>query len=300
MGEFFLEQIEQLRAAKRTGYAQSHYHVYNSLMRFNGHLDIYFSDIDIPWLKKYEEWQRGNGDAENSIGIRFRTLRVVYNHAIEENIVKACERAGRERSEITLVAVSKTKPVSMLSEIYECGVRDFGENKVQEICEKRDLLPSDIRWHMIGHLQRNKVKYIVNDTTLIHSVDSYRLAEEINVQAKKINRIIPILIEINIADESSKFGIAKEEALQLAEEISHLDGIQIRGLMTIAPYVENPEENRPYFKKIRELAVDIAKENIDNVSMDILSMGMTGDYAVAIEEGATIVRVGTGIFGSRN
>ncbi len=219
---------------------------------------------------------------------------------VEENIVKACERAGRERSEITLVAVSKTKPVSMLSEIYECGVRDFGENKVQEICEKRDLLPSDIRWHMIGHLQRNKVKYIVNDTTLIHSVDSYRLAEEINVQAKKINRIIPILIEINIADESSKFGIAKEEALQLAEEISHLDGIQIRGLMTIAPYVENPEENRPYFKKIRELAVDIAKENIDNVSMDILSMGMTGDYAVAIEEGATIVRVGTGIFGSRN
>ena len=219
---------------------------------------------------------------------------------VEENIVKACERARRERSEITLVAVSKTKPVSMLSEIYECGVRDFGENKVQEICEKRDLLPSDIRWHMIGHLQRNKVKYIVNDTTLIHSVDSYRLAEEINVQAKKINRIIPILIEINIADESSKFGIAKEEALQLAEEISHLDGIQIRGLMTIAPYVENPEENRPYFKKIRELAVDIAKENIDNVSMDILSMGMTGDYAVAIEEGATIVRVGTGIFGSRN
>ena len=219
---------------------------------------------------------------------------------VEENIVKACERAGRERSEITLVAVSKTKPVSMLSEIYECGVRDFGENKVQEICEKRDLLPSDIRWHMIGHLQRNKVKYIINDTTLIHSVDSYRLAEEINVQAKKINRIIPILIEINIADESSKFGIAKEEALQLAEEISHLDGIQIRGLMTSAPYVENPEENRPYFKKIRELAVDIAKENIDNVSMDILSMGMTGDYAVAIEEGATIVRVGTGIFGSRN
>jgi len=219
---------------------------------------------------------------------------------VEENIVKACERAGRERSEITLVAVSKTKPVSMLSEIYECGVRDFGENKVQEICEKRDLLPSDIRWHMIGHLQRNKVKYIINDTTLIHSVDSYRLAEEINVQAKKINRIIPILIEINIADESSKFGIAKEEALQLAEEISHLDGIQIRGLMTIAPYVENPEENRPYFKKIRELAVDIAKENIDNVSMDILSMGMTGDYAVAIEEGATIVRVGTGIFGLRN
>ena len=218
---------------------------------------------------------------------------------VEENIRKACERAGRKREEVTLIAVSKTKPVSMLSEIYDCGVRDFGENKVQEICEKRDLLPSDIRWHMIGHLQRNKVKYIIKDTALIHSVDSYRLAEEINIQAKKIRRIVPILIEVNIAEESSKFGIAATEALQLTEEISKLDNLRIQGLMTIAPYTEDPEENRLYFKKIRELSVDINNENIDNVSMNVLSMGMTGDYMTAIEEGATIVRVGTGIFGAR-
>lgn len=219
---------------------------------------------------------------------------------VEENIQNACLRAGRKREEVTLIAVSKTKPVSMLSEIYNCGIRDFGENKVQEICEKRDLLPSDIRWHMIGHLQRNKVKYIIKDTALIHSVDSYRLAEEINIQAKKIRRIVPILIEVNIAEESSKFGISAPEALQLTEEIAQLDNLRIQGLMTIAPYTENPEENRPYFRKIRELSVDIDKENIDNVSMDVLSMGMTGDYMAAIEEGATIVRVGTGIFGARN
>lgn len=219
---------------------------------------------------------------------------------VEENIEKACQRAGRKREEVTLIAVSKTKPVTMLSEIYNCGVRDFGENKVQEICEKRDLLPSDIRWHMIGHLQRNKVKYIIKDTALIHSVDSYRLAEEINIQAKKIRRIVPILIEVNIAEESSKFGIASNETLQLTEEIARLDNLRIQGLMTIAPYTENPEENRSYFEKIRELSVDIKRENIDNVSMDILSMGMTGDYMTAIEEGATIVRVGTGIFGARN
>lgn len=219
---------------------------------------------------------------------------------IEENIQTACLRAGRKREEVTLIAVSKTKPVSMLSEIYNCGVRDFGENKVQEICEKRDLLPSDIRWHMIGHLQRNKVKYIIKDTALIHSVDSYRLAEEINIQAKKIRRIVPILIEVNIAEESSKFGISAQEALQLTEEIAQLDNLRIQGLMTVAPYTENPEDNRPYFKKIRDLSVDIDRENIDNVSMDVLSMGMTGDYMIAIEEGATIVRVGTGIFGARN
>lgn len=218
---------------------------------------------------------------------------------VEENILTACKKAGRKREEVTLIAVSKTKPVSMLSEIYDYGIRDFGENKVQEICEKRENLPSDIRWHMIGHLQRNKVKYIIRDTALIHSVDTFRLAEEINIQAKKIKRIVPILIEVNIAQESSKFGIAAEDTLLLAEEISKLDSVKIQGLMTIAPYTENPEENRPYFRQLRNLSVDIAKEKIDNVSMNTLSMGMTGDYMTAIEEGATIVRVGTGIFGAR-
>ncbi|RGX91927.1 YggS family pyridoxal phosphate-dependent enzyme [Roseburia sp. OF03-24] len=219
---------------------------------------------------------------------------------VEKNIEQACKNAGRNRNEVTLIAVSKTKPVEMLQEIYDENIRDFGENKVQELCSKMEQLPSDIRWHMIGHLQRNKVKYIVGKVELIHSVDTYRLAEEINIQAKKQNVIVPILVEVNIAHEESKFGISAEDAILLVEEISRLENIRIKGLMTIAPYVENPEDNRLYFRKIKQLSVDITNKNIDNVSMEILSMGMTGDYMVAIEEGATMVRVGTGIFGERN
>ena len=219
---------------------------------------------------------------------------------VEKKVTEACKRAGRAREEVTLIAVSKTKPVEMLQEIYDENIRDFGENKVQELCSKMEQLPSDIRWHMIGHLQRNKVKYIVGKVELIHSVDTYRLAEEINIQAKKQNVIVPILVEVNIAHEESKFGISAEDAILLVEEISKLENIRIKGLMTIAPYVENPEDNRLYFRKIKQLSVDITNKNIDNVFMEILSMGMTGDYMVAIEEGATMVRVGTGIFGERN
>ena len=219
---------------------------------------------------------------------------------VEKNIEQACKNAGRSRDEVTLIAVSKTKPVEMLQEIYDENIRDFGENKVQELCSKMEQLPSDIRWHMIGHLQRNKVKYIVGKVELIHSVDTYRLAEEINIQAKKQNVIVPILVEVNIAHEESKFGISAEDAILLVEEISKLENVRIRGLMTIAPFVENPEDNRLYFRKIKQLSVDITNKNIDNVFMEILSMGMTGDYMVAIEEGATMVRVGTGIFGERN
>ncbi len=219
---------------------------------------------------------------------------------VEKNIEQACKNAGRSRDEVTLIAVSKTKPVEMLQEIYDENIRDFGENKVQELCSKMEQLPSDIRWHMIGHLQRNKVKYIVGKVELIHSVDTYRLAEEINIQAKKQNVIVPILVEVNIAHEESKFGISAEDAILLVEEISKLENIRIKGLMTIAPYFENPEDNRLYFRKIKQLSVDITNKNIDNVFMEILSMGMTGDYMVAIEEGATMVRVGTGIFGERN
>lgn len=219
---------------------------------------------------------------------------------VEKNIEQACKNAGRSRDEVTLIAVSKTKPVEMLQEIYDENIRDFSENKVQELCSKMEQLPSDIRWHMIGHLQRNKVKYIVGKVELIHSVDTYRLAEEINIQAKKQNVIVPILVEVNIAHEESKFGISAEDAILLVEEISKLENIRIKGLMTIAPYVENPEDNRLYFRKIKQLSVDITNKNIDNVFMEILSMGMTGDYMVAIEEGATMVRVGTGIFGERN
>ena len=219
---------------------------------------------------------------------------------VEDNVDAACRKAGRSSDEVTLIAVSKTKPVEMLSTIYNQGIRDFGENKVQEMCDKMEQLPSDIRWHMIGHLQTNKVKYIVGHTTLIHSVDSLHLAKEIEKQAEKKDVTVDILVEINIAEEESKFGIHKEETYELVRQIAALPHVHICGLMTIAPYVENPEDNRMYFRGIRQLSVDIAEQNIDNVDMDVLSMGMTGDYMVAIEEGATMVRVGTGIFGERN
>ena len=220
--------------------------------------------------------------------------------SVEKTIQAACDKSRRTRSDVTLIAVSKTKPVEMLQEIYDAGVRDFGENKVQEICEKYDKLPNDIRWHMIGHLQRNKVKYIIDKVCMIHSVDSYRLAEEINIQAKKHQLVMPVLLEINIAKEQTKFGVTKEDAILLAEEMAHLTNLKVEGLMAVAPYVENAEDNRKYFQEIRQLAVDIQHKNIDNIDMHVLSIGMTGDYAVAIEEGASMVRVGTGIFGSRN
>ena len=219
---------------------------------------------------------------------------------VKENILKSCLSVNRDVDDVTLIAVSKTKPVSMLQEAYDCGVRDFGENKVQEIMDKYDKLPSDIRWHMIGHLQRNKVKYIIDKVALIHSVDSLRLAEEISKQAVNKNIIMPILVELNVANEDSKFGAVLSDAKDLILQISKLPNIVIKGLMTVAPFVENAEDNRDYFKIMKQLSVDIMKENIDNVCMDILSMGMTGDYEVAIQEGANMVRVGTGIFGERN
>lgn len=212
---------------------------------------------------------------------------------------EACRVSGRNPEEVSLIAVSKTKPVSMLQEAYDAGCRDFGENKVQEIMDKIDRLPSDIRWHMIGHLQTNKVKYIVGKVFLIHSVDSLHLAETISKEAVKQNTTVNILIEVNVAKEDTKYGAMAEDTVSLVEKIALLPGICVKGLMTIAPYVENPQENRQYFVKLRQLAVDIKSKNIDNVHMDILSMGMTGDYMVAIEEGATYVRVGTGIFGER-
>lgn len=219
---------------------------------------------------------------------------------VEKNIEQACKNAGRSRDEVTLIAVSKTKPVEMLQEIYDENIRDFGENKVQELCSKMEQLPSDIRWHMIGHLQRNKVKYLIGKVVLIHSVDSLRLAEQIEHEAAKADIVMPVLIEVNVAEEESKFGTTSEAAMQLVEAVSKMPHIKIRGLMTIAPFTDNPEDNRIYFRKLKQLSVDIKSKNIDNVDMDELSMGMTGDYEVAIEEGATMVRVGTGIFGKRN
>ncbi|MDO5520878.1 MAG: YggS family pyridoxal phosphate-dependent enzyme [bacterium] len=219
---------------------------------------------------------------------------------VEQKIEEACKRANRDRSEVTLIAVSKTKPVSMMREVMETGIIDFGENKVQELTRKYEELDTPLNWHLIGHLQRNKAKYIVDKVSLIHSVDSLRLAEQIDEEAKKHNVVVNILIEVNIAGEESKFGVREEELLPLLMEISKLSNVKVQGLMTIAPFVENPEENRVHFKNMHKLMIDIKSKNIDNINMNILSMGMTGDYEVAIEEGATMVRVGTGIFGERN
>ena len=220
--------------------------------------------------------------------------------AVEEKVKEACRRAGRSRDEVTLIAVSMTKPMSMIEELLPLGVVDFGENKVQELTAKEEALPSHIRWHMIGHLQRNKVKYIVDKAFLIHSVDSLRLAEAISQEAGKKNVTANILIEVNVAGEDSKFGVRPEETAALAEAISKLPNISVKGLMTIAPFVENAEENREVFRNLRKLSVDIEEKKFNNVIMAVLSMGMTGDYEVAIEEGATMVRVGTGIFGERD
>ncbi|MFR2649064.1 MAG: YggS family pyridoxal phosphate-dependent enzyme, partial [Blautia coccoides] len=202
--------------------------------------------------------------------------------------------------EVTLIAVSKTKPMSMIEELLPLGVVDFGENKVQELTAKEEALPSGLHWHMIGHLQRNKVKYIVDKAYLIHSVDSLRLAEAVSQEAVKKGVTANILIEVNVAGEDSKFGVAPEETAALAEAISKLPNIAVKGLMTIAPFVENAEENREVFRNLRKLSVDIEEKKFNNVTMAVLSMGMTGDYEVAIEEGATMVRVGTGIFGERD
>ena len=218
---------------------------------------------------------------------------------VRKNIDEACRMAGRDPKEVTLIAVSKTKPVSMLKEAYDAGARCFGENKVQEILEKYPEMPEDARFHMIGHLQTNKVKQVVGKTVLIHSVDSIRLAQQIEAEAAKKGLDVDILLEVNVAREESKFGLMLEEVIPLLEEVKNLPHVRVRGLMTIAPNVENPEENRKHFKKLYQLYVDIKSKNIDNGTMSVLSMGMTGDFEVAVEEGATMIRVGTGIFGSR-
>ena len=220
--------------------------------------------------------------------------------SIKEEIESAAKVSGRNASDITLISVSKTQPVDKLLEAYQAGAREFGENKVQEIVSKYPFMPSDARFHMIGHLQKNKVKDVVDKAVLIHSVDSLELAKVIQKESLKRNIITPILIEVNIAREDSKFGVFKEDVLPLAEEISKLSNVSLRGLMTVAPYVDEAEDNRQYFAAMKQLAIDIENQNIDNVSMKILSMGMSADYKVAIEEGATHVRVGTKIFGARN
>ena len=208
---------------------------------------------------------------------------------VRSNIINSCEAVGRNPDEVTLIAVSTTKPVELRQEASGAGARSCG-----------DQLPSDIQWHMIGHLQRNKVKYIIDKVAMIHSVDSLRLAETIEQEAAKKDIVMPVLLEVNVAEEESKFGLKLKEVLPLVEEINHFSHVQIMGLMTIAPFTLNPEDNRKVFRALKKLSVDISEKNINNVNMSVLSMGMTGDYEVAVQEGSTMVRVGTGIFGERD
>lgn len=232
---------------------------------------------------------------------------------INNKIKLACERVGRDPSDVTLIAVSKTKPIEMIEEAYELGLRHFGENKVQELVKKHNDLDEkygdSIRFHQIGHLQRNKVKQVIDKAVLIHSVDSLRLGKMIEQEASKKDMVCDILIQLNIAEEDSKYGVSEKELLPLFMELIKFPHIRVRGLMAIAPYVTDSEKNRAYFKKMRQIFIDIKYKNIDNKlentyfnpdCFDILSMGMSGDYEVAVEEGATMVRIGTGVFGERN
>lgn len=219
---------------------------------------------------------------------------------IKQQVIDTALKCGRNPDNITLIAVSKTKPLCDIEELIEIGVEDFGENKVQELCDKFEKVSKPVRFHQIGHLQTNKVKYVVDKAYLIHSVESLKLAKEIQRIAEKKQIIADILVEVNVAEEESKFGLHTNEVIPFLEEISSYANIHVNGLMTIAPFVENPEENRKYFRTLKQLSLDIISKNIDNIDMNVLSMGMTNDYKVAIEEGATMVRVGTAIFGTRN
>lgn len=215
------------------------------------------------------------------------------------DIRQTCEACGRDPQEVTLIAVSKTKPVADLQDAYAGGARIFGENKVQELCEKAETLGDDYCFHMIGHLQKNKVKKCIQHAAIIHSVDTLELAKAIDKEAAKLGKQQDILLEVNVAMEESKFGLSLSEAKALALEVTALDNLRLRGLMTVAPYTKNAEENRKYFRALRELLIDIKREIYDNEDINVLSMGMSGDYRIAVEEGATHVRVGTSIFGER-
>ena len=218
---------------------------------------------------------------------------------VESNIKSACERVGRARESVTLIAVSKTQPVSAIEEAYALGIRDFGENKVKEMLGKEPQLPADIRWHLIGHLQTNKVKSVLSNTVLIHSLDSLKLLDAVDFEAMKQKITVEGLLEVNVAEEESKFGFHPSELWELLNRLRQYKNLRIRGLMTVATFTTNAENNREIFQKLKEISIDTKWNTLDNISMDILSMGMTGDYSVAIEEGATMVRVGTGLFGAR-
>ena len=219
---------------------------------------------------------------------------------VNDKINKVNRCADFNNSDVTLVAVSKTHSAHEVKNAYDCGIRDFGENKVQELLEKQNVLPNDIRWHMIGHLQSNKVKYIAPFIHMIHSVDSLKLCKEIDKQAEKNNRVIPILLEVNISNEESKYGLDPNAVYEVLNSVSELKHISVKGLMTVAPFTDDEALIKEVFKKLRQLFLDIKTKKLDNVDMNVLSMGMSNDYLYAIEEGSNCVRIGSSLFGARN
>lgn len=228
-------------------------------------------------------------------------MSVIYDNLnkINLNIQEALKDSGKNQNDVRIIAVTKTQPIESIKKVFDYGIKDIGENRVQEIIKKYPYFESDFTWHMIGHLQSNKIKYIIDKVELIHSVDSLKLAKQINKEAAKIKKVQNILLQVNISKEESKYGVLVEDIEDIIRSISLLSNVRLKGLMTIAPYVTNPEENRPIFRHLYEIYVDINSKNIDNITMDTLSMGMTNDYRVAIEEGSTMVRIGTAIFGER-
>ena len=219
---------------------------------------------------------------------------------ILKKIDDTCKKTGRNSKDITVIAVSKTVDSKRAKEAVEAGVENLGENRVQELVKKYDeLADTDIKWHMIGHLQKNKVKYIIDKTVLIHSVESIELAEEINKRAIKNNLTSNVLIELNIGEEESKFGINEDNIYDFVKNMEQFENIKVLGLMTVAPFCEDPEDARWVFKKMKNINDKISTMNLRNTEMKYLSMGMTNDYEVAIEEGSNIIRIGTAIFGAR-
>ena len=219
---------------------------------------------------------------------------------IKEEINQICQSYGRNAEDITLIAVTKTVDTDKINYAVGCGIANLGENKVQEIMDKYDAVDRNVKWHLIGHLQTNKVKYIIDKVELIHSVDSIKLAEEINKRAEKNNLIKDVLVQINVAEEDTKFGIDLEQAVDFVKSISEFENIRVKGLMTIAPYDLAPEGVRPVFRQLKKKFDELAQMNLPNTDLKHLSMGMSNDYKVAIEEGSNMIRIGTAIFGKRN
>jgi pyridoxal phosphate enzyme (YggS family) len=219
--------------------------------------------------------------------------------SLKQRIADAAKKAGRNPEDIHLIAVTKTLPVDIIQEAIDLGVTMLGENKVQEAKSKVDLVSGDVQWHLIGHLQKNKAKTAVNIFSMIQSVDSFKLGQEIDKRAAQINKVMDILVQINIGNEPQKYGVAVERVPELIKDLASLDNLRIKGVMAIAPMAKNPEDVRPYFKKMKQIYDGLTEQTIENVEMKYLSMGMSHDFIIAIEEGANMVRIGTGIFGPR-